>query len=353
MPRYEEAGTVIDVDASDDASYVPKEVAADSDDEKSDSQLVEEGIITLDSQDTDFFIAPDSASNVEVTEGPDDEPPPAEKKVESTEEPKVETEDKKVETPPEKKISKAQARINEITREKYDAIRAKERLEKEVAELRSKVQESSKATELATLESQKPKYDDFENEADYHEQLGRWGARMEIQSVKPKSEPQAEVAKPVEEDPRDRVINLGEQMYPDFMELVSKIPISQAMFEAAQDSEKAVEILYHLAGRPEDASRISSIKSAVSVAREIGRIEALFDEVVPEVVVHTPDQDNEILERNTKLSISKAPTPIKPVGSGGKAGKKSLDDMGLAEYYESRGYTRDGVKKSRLGMHIA
>jgi len=95
------------------------------------------------------------------------------------------------------------------------------------------------------------------------------------------------------------------------------------------------------------------MRSPAGVAREIGRIENDFlEDEVEEVVSHDPTEDNEMLEQG-KVKKHKtpqketAPPPIKPLGGKGKI-KKNLEEMSLADYYEARGYTRDGFKKSRI-----
>ena len=142
-------------------------------------------------------------------------------------------------------------------------------------------------------------------------------------------------------DPREKVINLGQETYDDFLEKVSSIPISKEMFEAVQDSDHAHEILYYLGENPEIARNLFKEQSVVSIAREVGWIESKFVDEEPEVVVTKGGNDTE------KPKPSSAPNPEKPVGGGGK-GSRKLEDLSLAEYYESRGFTRDGVKKSRI-----
>lgn len=354
MPKFKKDENVLDIESSEDASRVPGEEDAENEGEKSDAQAVADGDIVLDSGEDDL-VAPTESDVPETTEQEDkeekEEKPGDKKPADESEDVKPEDdakeEDKKEKTPPKKAAApdKVQTRINKITREKYDAIREKDRLETENAALKGQLKDSTDAKELAELEGQKPKLEDFDTEGEYYEKLGRWGVKIEMREEKARTKdaPKKPDTEDKTEDPREAIIALGEEAYPDFMEKVSAIPISEAMFEAAQDSEHTVDILYALADRPEDAKRIAAMKSPVSVAREIGRIETLFDDgEVSEVTVHKPDEDME--DKIKKKNLSNAPKPVKPLGGGGKVSKER-DNMSISEYRASRGYTRDGDLK--------
>lgn len=372
MPTQDKIGENDGVDsgAVEDVSYIPSEKSADNADEKSDAQRIADGEIAVDTGGDEIFVSPDGAWKPTEEAKPSEEKPKekSEEKPKEKVEEKPKTDEKPVEKPteekkPEEKIKPkedeekkkpaaaapdpVQKRINKITREKYDAMRRAELAEKKAADLEKEAHELRNAKAKSEVEGKKPKVADFENEADYHEALGRWSAKMEMLEAKHQEQP---AEKPIQEtqganDPREKVINLGQETYEDFIEVVSAIPISKEMFDAVQDSDHAHEILYHLGKHPEEAKAIYGLTSPIAIARKIGTIEAQFTEEVKEVIVHHPGTDTELHDdKNQKKKPSSAPAPVKPLGGGGKVAKRR-DEMSLEEYYESRGFSRDGMKK--------
>uniref|UniRef100_A0A6M3ILI2 Uncharacterized protein n=1 Tax=viral metagenome TaxID=1070528 RepID=A0A6M3ILI2_9ZZZZ len=351
----------------DDVAYVPKESEAEFADEKSDAQRIADGEIEISSREDEIFVAPDSVFNKPVTETGEDETNLAEEKKSEEKKPGAEKQkpaspakepDDKKYSPEVVELAKkySQKRINKITREKYDESRAKERLEAENAELKKRLKETEMTGKKAELEKAKPDPENFQTEAAYHEALGRWSVRMELHETEAAKPEEKETEKPLggngrssDDDPRKRVIELGEQTYEDFMEVVAPVPITKQMFDAVADSNYAHEVFYHLGKNPALAERIAKMKTSAAIAREIGRIESRFiEDGSEEVFVQDLSEENESENKTKKkAAASSAPKPIKPVGGGGKSTKR-LDEMTLQEYYESRGYTRDGMKKSWL-----
>lgn len=339
----------IDAGSTDDVSYEPSEVLSDNPDEKSDAQRIADGEISVETGEDEMFVSPDSVYAKKPAEG---EPSDKDDKKGKTEDPQdKDPADKK---PQDKKPAAApdpvQKRINKITREKYDIQREKERLEKENQELKTKLGEADTANKKADLEKSKPVAVNFETDAEYHEALGRWSAKMELHEAETAKVKPEKPEKPAEtkqdDDPRKKIIDLGEETYPDFMEIVAAIPLPQQVFEAAVDSPHAHAIFYQLGKHPEEAKRIAGLTSAAAIAREIGKIEAQVAE--SEVYVPQPGDDSELLEKSKrKGKPPSAPPPVKPLGGTGKV-LKDRENMTIAEYNDSRGFTRDGVRKSRV-----
>lgn len=101
---------------------------------------------------------------------------------------------------------------------------------------------------------------------------------------------------------------------PDFVEVMedaADTPISQAMAEVIQTSERGPALVYHLAKHPDIALRLSKM-SPLAAASELGQIE---ERLVP-------------VKARTETS---APKPIKPL-SGSFAGAKNPNDMSTEEY---------------------
>jgi len=186
----------VDIDSSlEIVSFEPGEVAAESDAEKSDAQLVGEGLIVMDT-DAEMTVSPDSVydpskreEEKEAAEGgepsEDDEKVKKEKVKEDVkaEKPDVDKDkgsvvDDKDKKPKDKKLpasapDKIQLRINKITKEKFEALREKEQLAKERDELKSQLQILENSRKKADLENSKPILNNFETDDEYHEALGR------------------------------------------------------------------------------------------------------------------------------------------------------------------------------------
>ena len=342
-------------------AYEPTEVKAERPEERSDEQRIrdEDPEIEIESSEDDIDVSPHAVWKPEVKEEkPSEEEEEEEEESTSEEEEEEKQEEVKEKKPAEKKkktptVDPVQKRINKITREKYDAIRAADKLKKELAEAKKKLEETKFEKKKSDLIQERPKESDFDTDEEYHIALGRWAAKTEIHETQAPQE-EVEEEKQEEVNPVQKIIDVGKETYPDFEELVltDDLRITPLMVEAAADSEHASDIFYHLGQNPKLAEKIAKERSPSKVAREMGRIELEFlGDEVEEVVAHEPEEDTEVLVRDKKGKLKKkkeaAPPPVKPLGGGGKV-KKSLEDMNLADYYEARGYTRDGFKKSRI-----
>jgi len=371
MPTQKNIGENDGLDSTgivEDVSYTPTEKDADTPDEKSDAQRIADGDIAVTDEDSEMFVSPDSvfhkpagddkkeespeekkeeAKPGETPDGKKEEKPETDKP--SGEKPEEKKEGEKDKKPPAAAPDPIQKRINKATREKYEAIRRAEAAEAKAKKLEDELNAQKVQAEKAKLESEKPKAEDFENVDDYQVALGKWAAKTEIYESKSQEaqKPKEEKKQEPDEDPRKRIVDLGQETYPDFLEVVGAVPLTEETFNAASDSDHAVEIFYHLGQNPETAKKLASLKSPVAIAREIGRIEAQFIDNVPEVKASTGGEDTELPKDSKKPKPPSAPPPIKPVGGAGKV-SKTLEDASIGEYYAQRGYTRDGMKKSRV-----
>lgn len=106
------------------------------------------------------------------------------------------------------------------------------------------------------------------------------------------------------------------ERYPDFQAVVNNpsLPVSEAMAEFIVDSDQGAEVAYFLGKNPGKAYEISQL-SPVRAARELAKIEA-------------------DLAARPQARVSRAPEPITPVGSRGRASSSSLpsDDDDIATW---------------------
>ena len=206
------------------------------------------------------------------------------------------------ETPAETPKAKGvQKRLDELTALRRDAERDRDYW-REFA-LR---QQAPKEPEPQAIAPQgKPILDTYASYEEYVEALADWkvetrlGAERENQSKAQQEAARAEQARTFQ----SRAETVRES-HPDFDEIVRNplLPISEAMAEVAQLSEKGPELLYHLGLNPQEAERIYRLPPYLQ-AMEMGRLEAR-------------------LSRPTRAQTS-APDPISPVS--GAAGSQTVD----------------------------
>lgn len=87
---------------------------------------------------------------------------------------------------------------------------------------------------------------------------------------------------------RERALALSDR-FPDIGARIfdNANPVTPAMAEVIQDSERGPEVAYHLATHREDALRIARM-TPLAAAREIGRIEATLDAPKPRTKTNAP-----------------------------------------------------------------
>lgn len=163
----------------------------------------------------------------------------------------------------------------------------------------------------------KPSPGDFETHDDYVEALTDWklDQKLQAQSAKQKesqikSEQQARIQTHL-----DRIQSFVKE-HEDFEETmmeVDDVPISIAVQELILESENGPELMYELAKNRKEFEKICKL-SPLAAARAMGAFEAK-------------------LGKQTQPKTTKAPPPIRPVGSKASAGvTKSPDEMDFQEY---------------------
>ncbi len=193
-----------------------------------------------------------------------------------------------------------QDRIDELTREKHESAR-------EAAYWRGIAEANKpKPVETVTEDPAKPKPEQFQNYDEFTEALKDW--KIEQREQKRTERERAETTAST----WNQRAQATRQTLPDFDAVLSSstAPMTKAMAETIQDSEKGPEVAYHLAKNPAEAARIAQL-SPFAAARELGKLEVSLS--APKVQKTTT-----------------APTPPTPIGSGrsteGDPGKMSMDD---------------------------
>lgn len=176
-----------------------------------------------------------------------------------------------------------QKRIDRLTREKYEAKAKADVLEQMIQQ----------RPQQANSQDGKPKLSEFKEPEAYIEALTDW--KMEQHNQKAQAG-EVQAKQQTFEQKREKLLSdaesLGDFDRDDFSENVKVTPV---MAEAILDSDTGAKLLVHLNANPEEASRIANLSPARQAA-EIGKLEAKL---------------------SSAPKVSKAPSPITPLGANG------------------------------------
>ncbi len=219
-----------------------------------------------------------------------------------------------------------QKRIDELIRQRGEAERLAADQAKRLDDAMAIIQKMTGARDnqptTAPQADAKPARDQFDDPEAFTEALVSWSSRQAIKNYQAEQQQQAEKSRQQEDfqkvtkawsDGREKAI----EKYPDYDEVVSNssLAIAQHVGFAVVAHEHAHDIAYWLGKHPEEAARISSLSPVLS-AQAIGVIGERLATAKPEV--------------------SKAPEPVKPIGSRNDASAKTPDEESMDEYAARR-----------------
>lgn len=189
-----------------------------------------------------------------------------------------------------------------------------EKYEQELAELKAKLADKEKVAETVD-EDKEPVDTDFEDYGEYIKAVAKWTVKQESKQLNERS--QAEKAQEeLKQKAGAYTAKAAElaQSIPDYEEVTenSDIVVTPLLRAALLDSDMGPEVAYYLAKNPDEGHKTEKM-GVVELNKFIGRIEAKLEM-----------QKQPVVQRKA----SKAPEPIKPLGSG-KAKTPSLDDPDL------------------------
>lgn len=230
-----------------------------------------------------------------------------------------------------KKKGGFQKRIDKLSAQKAEALQQAEYWKNLATQ--SKAGEPVKTEEVKKVDSNgKPNPDNYETHLEFVEALTDW--KIEQKEIKDKelsakSNAESEYKKAMNEHfEREKSFAENTKDYQNVVqELMDSDPVVSPVFEnLIISSKKGSEILYNLAKNPEEFERINSLHPS-DIYKEFG---------VLEYKLSLASNDSKKLEIN---KITKAPSPITPVGSGSKGSAvKSIydEDVSQKEYERLR-----------------
>lgn len=241
----------------------------------------------------------------------------------------------KDETPPyvKREITKARNRQREAEAQAREAGVSRDAAIKALETLTAE-----RATEAAkpkfVVETPRPKRETFDNPDAYDAALVEWAA--DNAARKATEEVRADEARKASDDAKRRTEDEGKKRvtekltswtekrsefmkaHPDFEDIAESddLKVSPVMTELLLEADNGPELAYALGKNPDLAARIAQLSPA-KAALEMGRLAASVDAA-------------------RKPKVSKAPPPVRPVGTRANAGTKSPDEMSMDEYAAMR-----------------
>ncbi|MGX9958530.1 hypothetical protein ACW0US_07090 [Xanthomonas euvesicatoria] len=217
-------------------------------------------------------------------------------------------------------------RIDELTREKYEALRRAEAAERRAQELEQQRQPQAASKDPAQSDS-RPTLEQFNYDQDaYLEALTDWRVNQKL-SERDSQQQAQQKQRQEQERQREFQARLAsfEAENPGKWGAAAKAPINftEPMLEVIASSEVGPHIAVYLSENLDRADEISRM-TPYAQAAALGRIEAAMSAPVTAPV-----------RQPTPKTVTKAPPPVTTL-SGSPAVVKSLDDMSMAEYDAQR-----------------
>lgn len=234
-----------------------------------------------------------------------------------------ETDDAAAQKPKNKGVGK---RIDELTREKYDAQRERDywreqaiRNQRQPEQRQEQASQEDEASDEPTMEQH------GWDIAAYTKALYDWHKQRDAKTAQKAKDAESEQERAKRY--QDSVNQFAEQ-HPDFYDVFhGGLPVSVLMAEAITEADNPAAIAYYLGQNPDEAARIAAL-SPSGVSRAIGRIEAKLESQAAPAAVEQARQPE------TK-TVTKAPPPVTTL-SGAPPVVKDLTEMSMADYDAQR-----------------
>lgn len=257
----------------------------------------------------------------------------------TVEKPAVEPEEpaEKVEEKPKKSGGGFQKKIDRL-------IKQNAMLAEELERTRTAKAEPEKKQE--TKSDDEPKRENYQTDAEWVKAQARWEARQELREERAREAQQAEAdqQKEVLDAYNERVAE-AKAKYDDWDEVVGQnINIPWGSEQAITEMDNGPDVAYYLGMHPEvcqDLLENMSVKrngKVYATTRGIAKLWSISEQLGGEgkKEEETEEPEEKVEEEKPAKPVSKAPTPIKPLGSGSTKSSVPLDKMSMADYKKAR-----------------
>lgn len=210
-------------------------------------------------------------------------------------------------------------RINELTKDKHDAIREREYWQQEAERLRAQIDPRPAPTQVAQSSGEKTLEDfDFDQVA-YLDYMTDQKVSQKLQE----RDRQAEGFKR-QQSFQEKVTAFAAD-HPDYDEVTSAphVPLTEAVSQVLMQADNPPEIAYYLATHLDEATAIARMHP-IDMARAIGRIEHALTAPTPNADPLSPPK-----------TVTKAPAPVATLRPSAPI-KKSLEELPMDEYAAER-----------------
>jgi hypothetical protein len=189
----------------------------------------------------------------------------------------------------------AQRRIDELTRQKHDALR-------EAEYWRAKAV-GTQTPAPPTRQDREPQPESFDTQEDYIRAAARWEAtQIQREAAEAGAAAKAEAERGEVLNKFERQLVKARQVHEDFDDVISQPVFTPAMQQAIFESELGAEVAYYLGTHEDEALRIAQLPPLRAV-KEIAKLEIKLEAPAAPV----------------PKKVSAAPAPIVPLKGGGPA----------------------------------
>jgi len=220
---------------------------------------------------------------------------------------------------PEKSKERLNKRFDKVSKRAQESEARAAQFEKELQELRAKVNPQYQQEETPANKGGKPQAAQFNDAFEYAEALAEWSAENALkQRDAQDAARKAQEAEAKRNESWNKKLEKAKSNIPDFDRIVqsSNVIVSDEIKQAILESDVGPQVLYALASDEDFAKKLTEMDS-VKALKEIGKLEAKFE--AKEEKKPKADKQKEV------VSGSKAPSPISPL-TGGKVGADVLMD---------------------------
>ncbi len=174
-----------------------------------------------------------------------------------------------------KRSKRVQKRIDQLTKQRHQALREAEELREENRKLKEQ------QTVQPPADDPRPSFDSYDSVEQFEKDIEAWSRRQAQREAQATQQEKQSGPSVEEQEAIDRIQNAAieaSDRYPDFEDVVydPSLPLSTEMIRAAADTESVADVLYHLGKNPQEAQRLSQL-NGTSLIREMGRLEARLE----------------------------------------------------------------------------
>lgn len=220
--------------------------------------------------------------------------------------------------PAKKKPSGVQARIGELTREKYEARREADQLRAQLQNLQQGTQQKEPEPQSQGTQDSEPTLEQFDYDPEkYMEARIEWKLEQRLKAAEAERyQRESQQSDQQRKEAFNQRANEFAANNDDFYDVVfgnTSLPINEPMSQYIMDSENGPNVAYHLGHHPDEAQTIAAMAPHLAIAALARLEDRLVPPKTPNASANTPQ-------------ITRAPPVAKRVAASSSSGE-AMDDM--------------------------